>query len=897
MKPKHISSLLGGSLLMLAAAMTACNEFDYETPSMVTPVATLQPNTTIEDLKNAYWPIDGVVNGQDLLVETDYVVQVGTKDDGSHIVISGRVISSDRAGNVYKSLYIQDSTGALPMSINQNSLYNTYQIGQEIVVDVTGMYIGMYRGLLQLGYPSTASTGNVEASFMPPVFFEEHVQLNGLPNPAAIDTITVSSFNELGTTVNLPTENDLAYWQGRIVRFQDVEFVEGGQAQFTDGYKITTSRELMDSDGNILDVRTSGYANFREVELPAGKIDLVALVGYYSGSYQLTLNNVDGIEGVTYPAGTEANPYTVPEAVAIENADGYADDTFAWVQGYIVGSVAPEVTAITSADDILWDATDPLGESLVIAPTADTRDISQIIVFALPSDSELERVGNLKDNPSNLGKLMYVYGKLAKVLSAPGVTNITGDTSSFWIEGVDDGGDDDSDLPDAPTGNTNFVRATSILPNHYYILVYDGKIAVPITESYTYGYLYLDDTPISTTSDGVITTDGSNAIAIQSASGGYTMKDTYSRFIGMDSSYTSFQLYTTSNSGCIWTMSVDASTSQLTATNNLRTDYSIRYASYYNNFAPSNSSSNPLPVLYVLDDGTVPNPGPADDGGGSSSDTKQGDGTESNPYTVADVIAFNPTSTSEVASSDEADVWVTGYIVGYYLYDTNSNCFTADGAATTNILLGTSASSTSASEVISVQLSSGTAIQSALNLSTNPSNLGKKVSIKGDILKYCGIPGLKNTTDYVLDGSGSGSDDSGSDDSGDDTSDKEGSGTETDPYTVADVIAFNPQSTTTVASDDEEDVWVTGYIVGYYNSGCQFTADSAVAVNILLGKSASTDTKDDAICIQLPSGSVRTALNLSDNPGLLGQKVSVQGDILKYNTMPGVRNTTAYTID
>lgn len=435
MKPKHISSLLGGSLLLLASAMTACNDFDYETPSMVTPVATVQANTTIEELKNAYWPVDGKVNGQNLLVETDYVTPIGTNPDGSHIIISGRVISNDRAGNVYKSLYIQDESGALPMSINQNSLYNTYRVGQEVVIDVTGMYIGMYRGLMQLGFPKTANTGNVEASFMPPVFFQEHVQLNGLPNPAVIDTLTVSSFNELGTTVNLPVQNDLAYWQGRIVRFQDVEFVEGGKADFTDGYKITTSRELKDTDGNILEVRTSGYANFREVELPKGKIDVVALVGYYNGSYQLTLNDISGIEGVTYKKGTDANPYTVVEAAAIENASGYADDTFGWVEGYIVGSVAPEVTAINSVTDILWDGTDPLGESLVIAPTPETRDLTQIMVFALPADSELERVGNLRDNPGNLHKAMRVYGKLSKVLSATGMTNITGDNKSFWIEG------------------------------------------------------------------------------------------------------------------------------------------------------------------------------------------------------------------------------------------------------------------------------------------------------------------------------------------------------------------------------------------------------------------------------------------------------------------------------
>ncbi|MCM1337947.1 MAG: DUF6359 domain-containing protein [Candidatus Amulumruptor caecigallinarius] len=891
MKSKHISSLLGGSLLLLASAMTACNDFDYETPSMVTPVATVQANTTIEELKNAYWPVDGTVNGQKLLVETDYVTQVGTKPDGSHYIISGRVISSDRAGNVYKSLYIQDASGALPMSINQNSLYNTYRIGQEVVIDVTGMYIGMYRGLMQLGFPKTASTGNVEASFMPPVFFDEHVQLNGLPDPAKIDTLTVTSFNELGTSVNLPTVNDLAYWQGRIVRFQDVEFVEGGEADFTDGYKITTSRELKDSDGNILEVRTSGYANFREVQLPKGKIDLVALVGYYSDSYQLTLNDVSGIEGVTFKKGTEANPYTTLEAAAIENAADYAEDTFGWVSGYIVGSVAPEVSAITSSSDILWDGSDPLGESLVIAPTADCRDISQIVVFALPADSELERVGNLRDNPDNLGKEMRVYGKLAKVLSATGVTNITGDANSFWIEGAVM---PDDPTPEPPTGNVNFVRATSILPGHYYILVDNsGKVAIPIAESYTYGYLYVED-PIATSADGVITTSAANAIAIESAAGGFTMKDSYGRYLAMDDndSHKSFQLYTTSNSGCVWTMSVDAS-SKLTATNNLRTTFTVRYVSNFSNFSPSTNTGDALPNLYVLDDGTVPNPGPIDPTPTPTPGDMEGDGTQANPYTVTDVIAFNPQSTSEVAGDDQASVWVTGYIVGFY--DNYTNHFTADGAIKTNILLGKTATSTAASEIIAVQLPSGNStLQGALNLQANPSLLGQKVSVQGDILKYCSMPGVKNTSAYDLDGNGGGGDDPTPTPT---PGEKEGDGTEADPYTVADVIAFDPQSTSEVAGDDQANVWVTGYIVGcIVNFQPVFSAEGAVETCILLGKTATTNTTDDVIGVQLPKGDVRSALNLKTNPSLFGQKVSVQGDILKYNSLPGVRNTSAYKL-
>ncbi|MDE5625628.1 MAG: hypothetical protein K2I61_04825, partial [Muribaculaceae bacterium] len=111
---KTIKRLTLGLLAASAFAVLPACQDDIETPKLVeeVPVATLQPNTTILELKEAYW--------EDT---TPYCVQIGTKDNGDHYIIKGRVISSDYAGNIFKSLYIQDETAALPLSINQYNLY------------------------------------------------------------------------------------------------------------------------------------------------------------------------------------------------------------------------------------------------------------------------------------------------------------------------------------------------------------------------------------------------------------------------------------------------------------------------------------------------------------------------------------------------------------------------------------------------------------------------------------------------------------------------------------------------------------------------------------------------------------------------------------------------------
>ena len=56
--------------------------------------------------------------------------------------------------------------------------------------------------------------------------------------------------------------------------------------------------------------------------------------------------------------------------------------------------------------------------------------------------------------------------------------------------------------------------------------------------------------------------------------------------------------------------------------------------------------------------------------------------------------------------------------------------------------------------------------------------------------------------------------------------------------------------------------------------------------------------KAQTVCVQLVAQTAaRTALNLVDNPGNLGKQVEILGDVMKYNTLPGIKNTTSYKLD
>lgn len=113
-------------------------------------------------------------------------------------------------------------------------------------------------------------------------------------------------------------------------------------------------------------------------------------------------------------------------------------------------------------------------------------------------------------------------------------------------------------------------------------------------------------------------------------------------------------------------------------------------------------------------------------------------------------------------------------------------------------------------------------------------------------------------------------------------------------YTVSEALAaFTGVATPAV---------VKGYIVGtvdgqVYTDGCRFSGSAESRTNILIADNA--DETDHANCmpVQLPSGAVRNALNLVDNPGNYKKLVTLTGSLEKYFGVPGLKTVTKYAID
>ncbi|MCR5520118.1 MAG: DUF6359 domain-containing protein [Bacteroidales bacterium] len=123
------------------------------------------------------------------------------------------------------------------------------------------------------------------------------------------------------------------------------------------------------------------------------------------------------------------------------------------------------------------------------------------------------------------------------------------------------------------------------------------------------------------------------------------------------------------------------------------------------------------------------------------------DGTSSGGGTTVDV----PDQVYSVAEArgmaGKKDIWVSGYIVGGDL-SSKSCSFAGPFSARTNMVIADAASCTDRDRCMSVQLSQGD-IRNALNLVDNPSKLGKKVCLRGDVVEsYYRLPGIQNLSDY-----------------------------------------------------------------------------------------------------------------------------------------------------
>ncbi len=97
-------------------------------------------------------------------------------------------------------------------------------------------------------------------------------------------------------------------------------------------------------------------------------------------------------------------------------------------------------------------------------------------------------------------------------------------------------------------------------------------------------------------------------------------------------------------------------------------------------------------------------------------------------------------------------------------------------------------------------------------------------------------------------------------------------------------------------SNNSGDATIEGYIIGTANSGTSYDQEAPFSSHTNLGLADDpTETDSEKIIpVQLPSGDIRTDLNLRDNPDNFQRKVQLTGSLEAYFSVPGLKSTSAY---
>lgn len=327
----------------VTAPLTSCDD-DFDRPPVIVPVATYEVNMAIADFKEMFWSY-----AQD----NKYTV-IPCNQEGDSIILGGRITSTDIDGNIYQQVIVEDESGAINFGVNMYDINQKYQYGQEVRINVTGMLVGGYGHLMQIGGLYNGSLGRMDEAV-----FTTHAQVNGLPDRAAAEALVMDvTIDDL--VAKKADQAALRQLQSRFVRFTGVHFEGGGKLAWSDAPTQTgyTARNLLNADGVALAFRTSNKCTFAADILPTGTGTVVALLGYYNNDWQLAMSNpaTDCYDFDGVPVGNlfEALFTDGMNGFTIENVKALPDGKEVWVQDAKYGMKATAFISSVNYEADAW---------------------------------------------------------------------------------------------------------------------------------------------------------------------------------------------------------------------------------------------------------------------------------------------------------------------------------------------------------------------------------------------------------------------------------------------------------------------------------------------------------------------------------------------------------------
>lgn len=264
--------------LLLGSTATSCMDDNWSDPTGET--APFGNNNITEDANK-------IITIQKLKAQTVDKIPSSTANDTicikEDLQLKVRVTGNDIQGNIYNEVAVQDENGdGLLICIQKGGLYGFLPVGQEILVNLKGLYIGIYGNNVQIGMPYTNSSGRTFPSRMSFNVWNEHFKILGAADASKVvpEVFDVSKLTD-ATYVKLK--------RGKLMTLKNVQMdVKNDTTKWAPdsdkdaGNGVSRTVKINGKANSLMVVRSSSYADFAAANIPTGTVNLTGIFTVYA---------------------------------------------------------------------------------------------------------------------------------------------------------------------------------------------------------------------------------------------------------------------------------------------------------------------------------------------------------------------------------------------------------------------------------------------------------------------------------------------------------------------------------------------------------------------------------------------------------------------------------------
>ena len=251
--------------------LTSCQD-EYDIPKTEVGTSVFEATTSM----------NSVINGLDSFNENIITFS-------ENLIIEGYVISSDKGGNFYNELIIQDKpenpTTGIALQIDENSLFERFPFGSKIYIQLKGLSVGYQNGVIELG-----RLNETEIETLTEFLIDEHI----------FRTNEIHKIIPLHINLKELTKD----YQNLYIELDQMQFPKSLleptpktlAAENTDAFDGIRPLFHCDSELTLM-LSTSVFSNFKTMSLPSssGTISGILTRDYENLHYVLKMNSVSDI--------------------------------------------------------------------------------------------------------------------------------------------------------------------------------------------------------------------------------------------------------------------------------------------------------------------------------------------------------------------------------------------------------------------------------------------------------------------------------------------------------------------------------------------------------------------------------------------------------------------------